>query len=39
MQNILIVVMDSRTLLVLILLSLLGSEHEANVAFLVVTNL
>ena len=39
MQNILIVVVDSRTLLVSILLSLLGSEHVANVAFLVMTNL
>ena len=39
MQNILIVVVDSRTLLVLILLSFLGSEHVANIAFLVATNL
>ena len=39
MQNILIVVLDSRTLMVLIPLSLLGSEHVANVTFLVVTNL
>ena len=39
MQNILIVVVDSRTLMVLILLSLLGSEHVANVACLVVANL
>ena len=39
MQNILIVVVDSRTLLVLILLSLLGSEHVTNVTFLVVTDL
>ena len=37
MQNILIVVVDSRTLLVLILLSLPGSEHVPNVIFLVVT--
>ena len=39
MQNILKVVVDSRNLLVLSLLSLLGSEHVANVAFFVVTNL
>ena len=39
MQNILIVVVDSRTLVVLILLSLLGSEHVANVKFLAVKNI